>query len=44
MTRAEDVPGSAIVSPMSAMFAVVNPVAKISAKIPNMNGTSPTAW
>ncbi len=24
------------------MFDVVNPVAKIRAKIPNMNGTSPT--
>ena len=24
------------------MFEVVNPVAKISAKMPNMNGTSPT--
>ena len=24
------------------MFVVVKPVAKISAKIPNMNGTSPT--
>ena len=42
MTRAEEIPGSAIVSPISAMFVVVNPVAKISAKIPNMNGTSPT--
>ena len=35
-------PGPAIVSPISAMFVVVKPVAKISAKIPNMNGTSPT--
>ena len=42
VTSAEEIPGPAIVSPISAMFVVVNPVAKISAKIPNMNGTSPT--
>ena len=41
MTSAEEVPGSAIVSPMWAMFVVVKPVAKIKAKMPNMNGTSP---
>ena len=42
MTSTDEIPGSEIVSPISAMFVVVNPVAKISAKIPNMNGTSPT--
>ena len=41
MTRADETPGFAIVSPISAMFVVEKPVAKINAKIPNMKGTSP---
>ena len=41
-TSATDAPPFETTSLISGMFEVVNPVMEISAKIPNMNGTSPT--
>jgi hypothetical protein len=41
-TSAVDAPSPATSSPISRMFDVSRPVAKTSAKMPNMNGTSPT--
>ena len=39
---AVEAPPLATSSPISPMFEVVNPVMNTRAKIPNMNGTSPT--